>query len=36
LLLVATIIGFSLGTLMGALAAWTRAPALFRLLVFPP
>lgn len=35
LLLVATIIGFSLGTLMGALAAWTRAPALFRRLVFP-
>ena len=35
LLLVATLIGFSAGTLLGALAAWPRAPAVFRSAVFP-
>jgi peptide/nickel transport system permease protein len=35
LLLVATLIGFSAGTLMGALAAWPRAPTVFRRAVFP-
>ena len=35
LLLVATLIGFAAGTLMGALSAWPRAPTLFRRAVFP-
>ena len=35
LLLVATLMGFSAGTLLGALAAWPRAPALFRRAVIP-
>ncbi len=35
LLLVATLMGFSAGTLTGALAAWPRAPAFFRHAVFP-
>ena len=35
LLLVATLIGFVLGTLMGALAAWPKAPRLVRGSVLP-
>ena len=35
LLLVATLMGFTAGTLMGALAAWPRAPAFFKRAVFP-
>jgi peptide/nickel transport system permease protein len=35
LLLVATLLGFVLGTLMGALAAWPRSPRLLQGLVVP-
>jgi peptide/nickel transport system permease protein len=35
LLLVATLIAFALGTLLGALAAWPRTPGFFNLLVTP-
>ena len=35
LLLVATLIGFTAGTLMGALSIWPRAPAFFKRTVIP-
>jgi len=35
LLLVATLMGFTCGTFMGAFAAWPRAPTMFRRMVFP-